>query len=234
MFATLDGTVDQARERAQAADRREVRSILEQRARLDQQLTVIVRRADDRGDWRDAGCSSSALWLAQISTSDYRTAARITRTSDALRMLPALDEAMSTGELSLDQAAAVAEVATPETDAEIARIAVGRAPGQIARAARMLVPPTVVDDTELHRRRALSMTWTGGGRELRFSGSLPLEQGLVFEQAIWSIAKPQRAADKKAGSPCSSGSSTPLKHSSHSPRGPAAAQTTASSAAPPP
>ena len=85
------------------------------------------------------GLHSSAQWLAQISSSDYRTAARITRTSDALRSLPALDEAMSSGELTLDQVAAAAEVATPETDAELARIAVGKAPGQIARAARTLV-----------------------------------------------------------------------------------------------
>ena len=38
-------------------------------------------------------------------------------------------------------------------------------------------------------------------RELRFSGCLPLEQGAAFEQAIWNIAKPLRAADKKTGSP---------------------------------
>ena len=44
------------------------------------------------------------------------------------------------------------------------------------------------------------MTWTRGRRELCFSGRLPLEQGIVFEQAIWSIAKPQRALDKQAGS----------------------------------
>jgi hypothetical protein len=201
MFYVLDGTVDHARERAKAADLREVRWILAQQARLDQQLTVIVRRVHDRGDWIDAGCTSTTQWLAQISTSDYRTAERITRTSDALRELPALDEAMSNGELSLDQAVAVVEVATPETDEALVRIAVGKAPGQIARAARMLVPPTLVDDTELYRRRALRMTWSGDKRELKFSGSLPLEQGVAFEQAIWDIAKPQRAADKKTGSP---------------------------------
>jgi hypothetical protein len=201
MFATLDGTVDQARVRAQAADRREVRSILAQRARLDQQLTVIVRRAEDRGDWRDAGCSSSAQWLAQISTSDYRAAQRITRTSDALRLLPALDEAMSSGSLTLDQVVAAAELATPATDAELARIAVGKPPAAIARAARTLVPPKVADDAELYQRRALRMAWTGDGRELRFSGSLPLEHGAAFEQAIRNIAKPMRAADKKSGNP---------------------------------
>ncbi len=45
------------------------------------------------------------------------------------------------------------------------------------------------------------MTWSGDARELKFSGSLPLEQGVAFEQAIWDIAKPSRAADKKSGSP---------------------------------
>jgi hypothetical protein len=43
------------------------------------------------------------------------------------------------------------------------------------------------------------MTWMRGRRELCFSGRLPLEQGIVFEQAVWDIAKTERAADKKAG-----------------------------------
>ena len=85
MFATLEGTVDQALERRREARRREVRAICEQQARLAQRLTQIVREADDDGDWHAAGCSSSAQWLAQISSSDHRTAARITQTSDALR-----------------------------------------------------------------------------------------------------------------------------------------------------
>ena len=58
----------------------------------------------------------------------------------------------------------------------------------------------MADDHELYQRRALSMTWTRGKRELAFSGRLPLEQGAAFEQAIWNIAKPQRAIDKQAGS----------------------------------
>ena len=36
-----------------------------------------------------------------------------------------------------------------------------------------------------------------GERELVFSGRLPLEQGAAFEQAIWNIAKPQRASTSK-------------------------------------
>jgi hypothetical protein len=43
------------------------------------------------------------------------------------------------------------------------------------------------------------MTWTPDARELVFSGRLPLEQGVAFEQAIWNIAKSNRAEDKKTG-----------------------------------
>ena len=112
MFATLEGTVDQALEREREACRREVRSLCEQQARLAQRLTELVREADDLGDWQSAGCSSSAQWFAQISSSDHRTAVRITRTSAALRSLPELDRALGTGALTLDQVAAATRHAT--------------------------------------------------------------------------------------------------------------------------
>ncbi len=199
MFAPDIGTVDQLLERRRAARRREVVSICALQARLAQRLTQVVRAADDDEDWVAAGCSSSAQWLAQISQSDHRTAVRITRTSSALRSLPALDHALSTGALTLDQVSAAAEFATAASDAELARLAVGRAPSEIALAARTIVPPVVADDQALYARRALSMAWTAGRRELTISGRLPLEQGAAFEQAIWSIAKAQRALDKDAG-----------------------------------
>jgi hypothetical protein len=125
MFATLNGTIDQVRERRREARRHELVSLCEQDARIKQRITQIVREADDDGDWRAAGCSSSTQWLAQVCSSDHRTAARITRTSVALRSLPALDQALSTGALTLDQVAAAAEFATPESDAELATLSLG-------------------------------------------------------------------------------------------------------------
>ena len=199
MFGTSHGTIDRAFEHECAAAVDEVLAIREQQARLNQRLTEISRRADDRGYWKAAGCSSLAQWLAQITSSDYRTALRVTETAEALRDLPALDEAFSLGDLTLDQVAAAAPIATPESDAEIARIAVGKPPSQISREARKIVPPKIADDQDLYKRRALRMTWTNGGRELVFSGQLPLEQGTAFAQAIRDLAKLQRAVDKKNG-----------------------------------
>jgi hypothetical protein len=199
MFGTAEGTIDHALERRRAARIREVLEHRAEDARRAHRMTQIVREAEDDGDPQAAGCSSGAQWLAQISNCDYRIAERITRTSDALRALPALDQTFSEGDLTLDQVATAASIATPESDAEIARVAIGKAPGQIAREARRIVPPKVADDQELYRRRALRMTWTNGGRELAFSGQLPLEQGAAFEQAIRELAKSRRAADKKNG-----------------------------------
>jgi hypothetical protein len=113
MFATLDGTIDHELEREREADRCRLVEISQQKARLEQEAMEIERRAEARGDWKAAGCSSSAQWLAQISNSDYRSAVRLTRTSSALRSLPALDTALSEGVLTLDQVAAAAEFATP-------------------------------------------------------------------------------------------------------------------------
>ena len=199
MFDALDEGLCQAGEIARRARWRMLVSNCEQIARLQQQNTQIVRLADDEGDWQVAGCASSAEWYARASHSDYRVAARVAKTADALRALPALDEAMATGVLSLDQVAAAVEFATPETDAELARVSVGKAPSAIGLVARTLAPPVVENDQTLYARRSLTMTWTRGRRELAISGRLPLEQGLVFEQAIWDIAKAERAADKQAG-----------------------------------
>jgi hypothetical protein len=63
MFATLEGTIDQALERERDACRCEMRSLCAEEARIKQRLTELVRAADDRGDWRAAGCSSSAQWF---------------------------------------------------------------------------------------------------------------------------------------------------------------------------
>ena len=131
------------RERRREARRCELRLLCEQEARIKQRVTEIVREADDEGDWQAGGCSSSAQWLAQLSSSDHRTAVRTRVRASALRSLPALDHALSTGALTLDQVAAAAEFATPASDAELARIAVGKAPSADRAGGAHDRPPTV-------------------------------------------------------------------------------------------
>jgi hypothetical protein len=64
MFETLDEAqaLVQADQIGRQARWRMLVSNCEQVARLTQQNTQIVRRADDAGDWRVAGCASIAEW----------------------------------------------------------------------------------------------------------------------------------------------------------------------------
>ena len=232
MFAALERTADRQRERRREARRCELRSLFEQEARIKQRVTQIVREAEDDEDWQAAGCSTSAQWLAQIAGSDYRSAARITRTSSALGSLPALDRALSTGVLSLDQVAAAAEFATPETDAELARVAVGKPPSAISLAARTLAPPKVEDDQALYERRALSMTWTRGRRELVDQRAPAARAGRRLRAGhLEHRQAPTRHSTSRPAS-SSSGSSPPRMHSS--PSLAATAATAARDAAPRP
>jgi hypothetical protein len=199
MFDQPAGTIDQALERERAACRRELGEIAVREARDKQRAMLLVRQANARGDWKAAGCSSPEQWYAQVSGTTYQTAKVVTATAEALGELPAIDEALGTGEMTFDQTAAGVVNATPETDAEIARLAPGKAPSEIALAVRQLNPPKVADDQAVYKRRSLRMAWTPDRSELKLSGSLPHELGVLFENAIWDVAKAQRAADKKDG-----------------------------------
>lgn len=199
-MATAAATrVDEALELERETRRLELRTLFAAQARIAREITEVVRTADDRGDWKAAGYRSSATWLAWVSSIDHRTAAKVSRTSAALRLLPALDEALSTGSLTFDQVAAAARFATPASERELVRIAPGKSPGEIATTAREMEPPVVLDDQALYARRSLSMSWTHGRQELLLSGRLPLELGAAFEQTIVAIAGEQHAADRRDG-----------------------------------
>ena len=198
-----------------------------ERARLDQELMEIAREAEDEGDWQAAGCSSGAQWLAQVSSSDYRTAQRITRTSEALRLLPALDHALSTGALNLDQVVAAAEVATPATDAELARVAVGKAPGEIAWwRARWCRPssPTTKRSTPGER-----CGWHGRVAGVSWCSAARCHSNKARSSNRRSAASPRPSArSTRRPGRCSNGSNRPRTRSSHSPTTVATAMRTSS------
>lgn len=64
MFATTEAAVVQGLERRREARRRELRALCAQEARIKQRVMQIVCEAHEDGDWRAAGRTSSAQWLA--------------------------------------------------------------------------------------------------------------------------------------------------------------------------
>ena len=215
MFATVEGTVDQALERRREARRCELRLLCEQEARSSSGSRRSCARPTTTGiGRRRAVPRARSGWRRSQQRLPHRRAHHAHERGAA--SLPALDHALSSGALTLDQVAAAAEYATPATDAELARVAVGKAPSAIALAARTLAPPAVEDDQELYERRALSMTWTRGRRELASAAACRSNRAPPSSRPSGTSPSPNAPPTSRPAA-CSSGSSTPPTRSSPSP-----------------
>jgi len=90
---------------------------------LHQQLTDIAEF--DRAEaWRGDGAGSMTVWVTDQCGVSASTARQWVRAAKDLAELPDLSDSLASGEMSLDKVAPLAEVATPETEAEIRSAAV--------------------------------------------------------------------------------------------------------------
>ena len=121
------------------------RAISVHQGALVREIAEFTRTEAFRGD----GALSMPAWLVdhcQLSAASART---LVATAEHLGGLPALSEALLAGRLTLDVAAPLAAVATPENDAELAEAAQHwsvRQAHELARSARGM------DDTEAAKR----------------------------------------------------------------------------------
>lgn len=146
------------------------------------------------GAHRLDGARDEAEWLTRRLALDPATARRIAELAESLEELPALAGALARGDVSIDQAAAAAAFATPELDEHVTEAARGLTPAQIQRLGDQLFPPERADDAALRSERRLDLRWVDRRRVLRVSGRLPLEQGLIVENAIRRLADEHRAS----------------------------------------
>jgi hypothetical protein len=95
------------------------------RARADQISTLLSAQLADIAEfdraqaWRGDGASSMTVWVTDQCGVSASTARQWVRAAANLAELPGLSESLASGEMSLDKVAPLAEVASPETEAEI-------------------------------------------------------------------------------------------------------------------
>jgi hypothetical protein len=91
-------------------------------ALLSRQLADIAEF--DRAEaWRGDGAGSMVMWVTEQCGVSASTARQWVRAAADLAALPGLSESLASGEMSLDKVAPLAEVASPETEAEISTAA---------------------------------------------------------------------------------------------------------------
>jgi hypothetical protein len=147
-------------------------------------MLELIAAFDREEAWRGDGEWSMAGWLETALGISYKTAAEWVRTARALENLPAIAAAYLGGRLSAEAVAAVAEVATPETDEALAEEAPGKRVIWLQAAARR-ARVTAQADTSRQNRRALHCWWEEDW--MRLSGRLPAADGAVVAKALERI-----------------------------------------------
>jgi hypothetical protein len=166
---------------------------------------LLARRAIDGNGWRHG---SDAIvpeqWFARLSGCSESAARRELRMSETLTDLPATEQRLREGSLSLDQAALVTRGASadPGAEARLLRTADTREYRTLAVDTERVVA-AASDEAEAHARahRERSVrTWTRGlATDGSFSG--PTEDVNVLLQALEPFAKEAFEAARKAGKP---------------------------------
>jgi hypothetical protein len=91
------------------------------KAIADGHIVQLLGEATRRQGFRDDGAASARDWQVERFGASVTSARNYGRVAERMLDLPHLTEALSTGDISLDKMRAVAPVATPENERELAR-----------------------------------------------------------------------------------------------------------------
>jgi hypothetical protein len=149
---------------------------------LQHQQRLVLCLIDERKAYTADGSRDAADWAAGRLGVSRRAAADEMEVGRRLGALPALAAAAAAGELSSEQAKPVVAVADPATDAAWADAAPSMGVGSLRRRAARARRPAAADHAAARAARIFE-SWTAG-QELRFKGSVPVDDGARLLKAI--------------------------------------------------
>jgi hypothetical protein len=104
------------------------------------EVVALLGEADRRESYREEGATSTESWAAERFGISTPTARSYTRLGEKAGDIPHLMGSLCAGDVSLDKVKAVADVATPENDRELAEQAKGHSVRELADIARLSAP----------------------------------------------------------------------------------------------
>ncbi|MFD0517627.1 HNH endonuclease signature motif containing protein [Paractinoplanes durhamensis] len=185
-------------------------------------MAHLIREAETRGIPQKEAASSTPVWLRQRLRTSMWEGKRLAKLAAAFDHSPALDAAVTKGEISAEQACVIAESITDlpadagidtRTQAEslLINYAADFAPGTLGKlGARILahVDPEAADrhdeealrkqDERAHRGRGFTLSPRGDGR-VRLSGWLDTTAAAIVNAALDPLCHPGRDATVEAG-----------------------------------
>ena len=128
-------------------------------------LLSCIRGFDEQGGWEKQGAVSCAHWLSWRIGVDLPTAREKVRVARALASLPAIEAALTRGELSYAKVRALTRVATPENEPrllELAQHATGAQLERICRGYRQVAASLLEDGPVMEERSVREILLPGG------------------------------------------------------------------------
>lgn len=151
-------------------------------------LFQLIAAADLRDLWRNSGARDTAHWLSmRYGLSEWK-ARRWIAAAHALKALPRLSDAFSSGELGIDKVIELARFATSETEVRLIAWANRVSCACIRRRADLAMRESIDDVRDADRSRSLSWWYHEDGRRFGLEAELPAAQGAVVVRAIERLA----------------------------------------------
>jgi hypothetical protein len=195
-------------------------------------LTAIVGEIDRRQAFRADGATSTQAWLVERNGISAASARSLVRVAERLFDLPSLAGALSGGEVSFDKVRAVAGVATPESDADLAEAAAELSVRDLAELARSARRPGAAETRSEQDARSLRCNdalrtvnaqlpqaayvevrnaLEARAKQVGSDGETPWDQRLAdaFVSLVRSGAHPDSDSDSNSGSGSGSGTGGP-------------------------
>jgi hypothetical protein len=148
----------------------------------------LIAEADRREDWADTGARDMAQWLGiRYGISDWK-ARRWIASAHALKELPLVAAAFSSGELAIDQVVELTRFATPEREAELVEWAKDVSSGRIRHRAEITERRTAAEVADAQRDRTRRWQYSHEGTRFWLLAELPASEGAVVARAIERLA----------------------------------------------
>ena len=151
------------------------------------ELLVLIREFDERAGWLKWGLDNCARWLAWRCDLSMTTALEKVRVAHALKLLPAISRAFSTGELSYSKVRALTRVANRQNEDELLAFALRQPATHDADRCHELrcgTDASTDDAARAFANRSLRVRRDQQRNTMTITVELPLDSGELLEKAL--------------------------------------------------
>ena len=151
------------------------------------ELLVLVREFDERAGWVQWGLNNCAEWLAWRCDLSMATAMEKVRAAHALKMLPLISDAFSSGELSYSKVRALTRVANRNNEDELLSFALRHTTANVEARCRELRcgrEDSIDSAARAYANRSLRIRRDRERSMMVVTVELPMDTGELIEKAL--------------------------------------------------